>query len=444
MPGVSVLPIMSGRALPLSSDAVLLESVRPIVSQKHIASAFTGGREPGMKIGNLSIALPSPDKWPMSPQRFDAVLALVVLAVEVVGLYAVASHQPDRRAPDLVAIVLLVLGACLLALRRRYPGWTLVFISTATLLFVVLGYPKGPNFLAMFVAFFTAVTEGRRLIAWVVLSAEYVLFPWLPYVLGREPEPTSAQLVGLAGWLLVQATVAEIAYIRHQRDQRAREEEARRRSGEERLRMARELHDVLGHNISLIHVQAGVALHLMDQQPEQARVALSVIKTTSKDALRELRSVLDVLRQDHEEPPRTPSPGLANLRDLIARTSDAGLHVQTRISGDLHGLPASVDLAAFRIIQEALTNVMRHSGQTTAVLDIRLHAQELVVQIENPGSPNPSRDQSGSRQGILGMHERATALGGIVEAGPRPDKAFRVVARLPLNGRPLRLPGTLE
>lgn len=397
-----------------------------------------------MKIGNLSIALPSPDKWPLSPRRVDAVIAFAVLAVEIVGLYAVAPYQSDRRAPDLTALVLLGIGAGLLTVRRRYPGWTLVFVSAATLLYVVLGYPKGPNFLAMFVAFFTAVMEGRRLIAWVVLSAEYVLFPWLPYALGREPEPTSAQLVGLAGWLLVQATVAEIAYIRQQRDHRAREEEARRRSGEERLRMARELHDVLGHNISLIHVQAGVALHLMDQQPEQARVALSVIKTTSKDALRELRSVLDVLRHDHEEPPRTPSPGLTNLSDLISRTADAGLHVQTRISGDLQGLPASVDLAAFRIIQEALTNVMRHSGQNIAALEITRNAQELIVQIENPGSPNPSRDHSGSRQGILGMQERAIALGGSVEAGPRPDRAFRVVARLPLNGRPLRLPGTFE
>lgn len=397
-----------------------------------------------MKIATTSFTLKWPEWWFTKPRRADAVVALSVLAFEVIGTYVLARFQPGFRAPDIVANALLGAGAIALVFRRRYPGWTLVFVNAVTLLYVVQGYPKGPNFLAMFVAFFTAVVEGRRLIAWVVLTAEYVLFPWLPYVLGRESAPSSAQMVGLAGWLLVQATVAEIAYIRQRRAQQAREEEARRRAGEERLRMARELHDVLGHTISLIHVQAGVALHLMDQQPEQARVALSVIKATSKDALRELRSVLDVLRQVHEEPPRAPSPGLADLSELIERASRAGLDLQTQISGDLKGLPASVDLAAFRIIQEALTNVMRHSAPATSSLTVTRQARELTVQIDNSGSPNGAFDTSGSGQGLRGMHERARALGGVVEAGPRPDGGFRVLARLPLDDRPLRSAGAPE
>lgn len=397
-----------------------------------------------MKIGTPSFSVTLPTWWQANPRRADAVVALTILFVEIIGAYVVAQSQPGYRAPDVVALLLLGAGATALAFRRRYPGWTLILVNVATLFYVVLGYPKGPNFLSMFVAFFTAVVEGRRLIAWVVLTAEFVLFPWLPYALGRGSAPSSALMVGLAGWLLVQATVAEIAYIRQQRVQQARDEEARRRSGEERLRMARELHDVLGHNISLIHVQAGVALHLMDQQPEQARVALAVIKATSKDALRELRSVLDVLRQVHEEPPRTPSPGLADLSDLISRATDAGLHVQTQISGDLQGLPASVDLAAYRIIQEALTNVMRHSYPTTSSLKVTREAQELTLQIEDTGGSIESRDLTGSGQGILGMHERAKALGGVVEAGPRPHGGFRVLARLPLDGRPLRPSGVGE
>ncbi len=397
-----------------------------------------------MKIETPAFAMAWPDWWRVNPRRTDVIVALTVLAIEVVGAYVVAQTQPGFRAPDGIALALLGAGATALVLRRRYPGWTLVFVNVVTLLYVVLGYPKGPNFLAMFVAFFTAVVEGRRLIAWGVLTAEYVLFPWLPYVLGREAAPTSAQMVGLAGWLLVQATVAEIVYIRQQRAQQAREEDARRRSGEERLRMARELHDVLGHNISLIHVQAGVALHLMDQQPEQARVALSVIKATSKDALRELRSVLDMLRQVNEEPPRTPSPGLSDLDDLIARASHAGLHLHTQISGDLQGLPASVDRAAYRIIQEALTNVMRHSYPTTSSLIVTRQARELTVQIDNSVGPNESTDSSGSGQGLRGMQERARALGGVVEAGPRPDGGFRVLARLPLDDRSLRSAGASE
>src|SRR5260221_865358 len=233
----------------------------------------------------------------------------------------------------------------------------------------------------MIIAFFTAVMQGRRFIAWAVLAAEFVLFPWLPYFLGNQPAPTSTGIFGLAGWLLVLATVAELAHIRQQRILRTRADEARRRAGEERLRIAGELHDVLGHHISLISVQAGVALHLMDQQPEQARVALSVIKDASKDALRELRSVLDVLRQVHEERPRSPSPVLASLSDLDSRASEAGAQVHTQLSGDLKGLPASVDLAAFRIVQEALTNVMRHSGQATSSVHVTCNEHQLSLGI---------------------------------------------------------------
>jgi len=278
------------------------------------------------------------------------------------------------------------------------------------------------------------VMQGRRLIAWMVLTAEFLLFPRLPHFVRNKPAPTSSEMFGLAGWLLVLATVAEIAHIRQQRLVRTREEETRCRAGEERLQIARELHDVLGHTISLISVQAGVALHLMDKQPEQARVALTVIRDASKEALGKLRSVLDVLRQVNEAPPRSPSQGLAGLSDLVSRASEAGLQVHTQVSGDLKGLPASVDLTAFRIIQEALTNVMRHSGQTSSTVRMCCNELELTLWIDNEVSRESSRDQIGVGQGILGMKERATAMGGVVEAGPRSDGGFRVFARLPLNG----------
>lgn len=335
---------------------------------------------------------------------------------------------------------MLAASAAALGFRRQHPGWVLIFVKAITLLYLLLNYPRGPNFLPMHLAFFVAVMQGRRPIAWAVLTAEFVLFPWLPYVLGIETAPTPTGIFGLAGWLLVLATISELAYVRQQRTMRTREEEARHRAEEERLRIARDLHDVLGHNISLISVQAGVALHLMDQQPEQARVALSVIRDASKEALRELRSVLDVLRQVHEAPPRAPSPGLANLSDLILRASEAGLHVHTEVSGDQRGLPASVDLTAFRIIQEALTNVMRHSGQTSSSVQVIYHERELTLRIDNEVASDASRAGIGLGQGILGMRERATALGGVVEAGPRPDGGFRVFARLPLDGRPLTTP----
>jgi signal transduction histidine kinase len=337
----------------------------------------------------------------------------MVGAVAIVGTYVVGQYQPDRRA----------------------------FVMSITLLYVLLDYPKGPNFLPIIIAVFTAVLQGRRLLAWAVLAAESVVFPWLPSMLGSAPAPTFTELFGRAGWLLVIATVAEIAHIRRQRLLRAREEEMRRRAGEERLRIARELHDVLSHNISLISVQAGVALHLMDTQPEQARVALAVIRDASKDALRELRSVLDVLRQGNDTAPRSPSPGLAGLSDLISRSSEAGLQVHTEVSGNLKGLPASIDLTAFRILQEALTNVMRHSGQTTASVHVTRNERELTLRIDNAVSRKAPADRMETGQGILGMQERAMALGGVVEAGPCSDGGFRVCARLPLEGSPVTTRG---
>ncbi|KAB2867349.1 MAG: sensor histidine kinase [Anaerolineae bacterium] len=364
--------------------------------------------------------------------------------MEIIGTHFAGQNQPEHRALDAVALVMLAAGAAALVFRRQYPSWVLIFTNGITLLYLLLDYPRGPIFLTMIIAFFTAVMQGRRPIAWAVLAAGFVLFPWLPYYYGDEPAPTSIRIFGLAGWLLVLATVAEIAHIRQQRIMRTREEETRRRASEERLRIARELHDVLGHNISLISVQAGVALHLMDKQPEQARVALSVIKDASKDALRELRSVLDVLRQVNEEPPRSPSPSLASLSDLISRASEAGLQVHTEVLGDLKGLPASVDLAAFRIVQEALTNVMRHSGQTTSSVQVACNEHELTLRIENEVGKEGSREGIGLGQGILGMQERATALGGVVEAGPRPGGGFRVFARLPLDGRALTTRGVGE
>ncbi len=396
-----------------------------------------------MKIGTKQPTRQWSGWWQHRQWLADGAFALIVGAIAIIGTYFVGQHQPDHQALDAGALALLATGAAALVFRRQYPGGVLIFAMGITLLYLLLDYPKGPNFLIMIIAYFTAMMQGRRLIVWAVLAAEFVLFPWGPYVLGNEAAPTPTEMFGLAGWLLVGATVAEIVHIRQQRLIRAQAEETRRRAGEERLRIAHELHDVLGHNISLISVQAGVALHLMDKQPEQARVALAVIRDASKEALRELRSVLDVLRQGDEAAPRAPSPGLASLNDLVTRAAEAGLQVQTAISGNLQGLPASVDLTAFRIIQEALTNVMRHSGQSSSSVQVTCNAQELTLRIDNAvGSEaggNPSGHEIGLGQGILGMKERATALGGVVEAGRRPDGGFRIFARLPLNGSPLTI-----
>ena len=205
------------------------------------------------------------------------------------------------------------------------------------------------------------------------------------------------------------------------------------------MRMARDLHDVVAHNISVINVQANTALHLMDRQPERARTALTNINEVSKQALVELRSVLGVLRDVDDMAPLAPSPGLARLGDLVNHAATAGLTVRILEEGQPVPLPADVDLAAYRIVQEALTNSARHSGGDNATVRVAYGPDALVVEINDHGTlPRPGRppvQANGSGNGITGMTERATALGGTLRAGRRPDGGFEVRAWLPLRGQ---------
>jgi signal transduction histidine kinase len=211
-------------------------------------------------------------------------------------------------------------------------------------------------------------------------------------------------------------------------------ERKRRQATEERLRIAHELHDVLGHHLSLINVRAAVGRHLMDRQPEEARVALDTIKLASAEALREVGLVLDTLYPSGEAAPRAPAPRLDRLGDL---TTDAGLPVRTTVTGEPRPLPAEIDRAAYRIVQEALTNVRRHAGfGASAVIVIEYRPEEMVVQIDDDGglrgpaavdaAPAPEGN------GISGMRERTTALGGSLSAQLLPDGGWRIRALLPL------------
>jgi signal transduction histidine kinase len=214
---------------------------------------------------------------------------------------------------------------------------------------------------------------------------------------------------------------------------RAAAAEARRRQGsEERLRIARDLHDVLGHHISLINVQAGVALYLMDDDPEQARSALTAIKQSSRDLLREMRSTLGVLRGVDEEPPHDPVAGLSRLDDLVEATRAAGLPVTVEIGGEPRELPPSVDTAAYRIIQEALTNARKHAGPAQASVLLTYTEDGITMRIDDDGT-GPA-GTTGGGDGIPGMRERAAALGGTLTAGPRPGGGFRVDAHLLTTG----------
>lgn len=362
-------------------------------------------------------------------------IPLAVGFIQIIGTFFASHRQLDRADLDAVGFLLLGSGPAALFLRRRYPVGVLWFVLAITLGYLLLDYPRGPIFLTLIVALVTAVMSGHRVAAIMSLAAGYASFLWLPYLVGTEPPPDLAESLGLAAWLLVLFTVSEIMRSRRQRTRdlaRAREEEAKRRASEERLRIARELHDVLAHNISLINVQAGVALHLTEDLPDQAQDALVAIKQASIEALGELQSVLEVLRQGYESPPRVPTSGLARLEDLVAKTGAAGPRVRTEIVGRSRPLPREVDLAAFRIIQEALTNVTRHAGSANVTIRINYGEQDLTLQIDDDGSGAGAAISPGGR-GIPGMRERAAALAGDLEAGPRPGGGFRVWVRLPLR-----------
>ncbi|HEX6310545.1 MAG TPA: sensor histidine kinase [Acidimicrobiia bacterium] len=366
------------------------------------------------------------------------VVPLVVAVFQVMGTIGAARQQDDTVSLNALTFLLLLAGPALLVVRRRYPAAVLLGALAITLGYFALDNPHGPVFLALVVAFFSAVAGGYRLLSWVAGGVGYSLYLVIQWHLDDKGPPSGANAAGTAAWLLVVLVAAELVRIRGERVVEAahtREEETRRRAGEERMRIARELHDVLAHNISLINVQAGVALHLLDDEPAQARTAMTAIKDASKDALRELRSVLGVLRQVDKAEPRTPAPGLGDLDGLVARAEGAGLTVRLERDGPVRSMPSDVDVAAFRIVQEALTNVTRHAGPATATVRIGYSERELTLQVDDDGPGTAAAGRArGAGQGITGMRERARALGGQLEAGPRPGGGFRVRARLPLDG----------
>jgi signal transduction histidine kinase len=372
--------------------------------------------------------------------RRDALIALGVLAIQVGLTHAAARHQSDRTALDVWGYALLAIGPAALYFRQRWPIGVLGVVFAATLAYWLLGYPHGPNFVALIVAFVTVAMRGHREVAWGTLAVGYVCFLGLGALAGVD-DLRLGDTVGLAAWLLVLAAVTELARSRQLRAaevRRVRRQESLRRVGEERLRIARELHDVLAHNVSLINVQAGVALHLLqkgDAEPKEVEPALAAIKQASAETLREMRAVLGTLRQADEAAPRAPEPGLDNLEALVGRMRDAGVEVALSFSGERRELPGSVDLAAYRIAQEALTNVARHAPGRPARVEVAFDDDGVTVMVSNPTAGGaPGEPEAGN--GIVGMRERATALGGTLEAGRGSDGVFTVRARLPLATAP--------
>jgi len=383
-------------------------------------------------------------RLPASAWVFDSALALVAASLPM----AVFASMP---VPSGVPVGVLAVGYALvllhtlpLAARRRFPG-TVLGISVASGLAIgALFLP--PEFLgpAILVAVYSVAAYGSRWVALAGLAAAELGLAAVQLIQGRFGEPAAwvqfALIIG-AAWLLGYFVGDRHVYAARLEErtaelEQAREELARRAVAEERLRLARELHDVVAHSMSVIAVQSGVGAHVAESRPEEVGKALSAIEATSRATLEELRRLLGVLRQDSEsQASLSPVPGLADLDSLLGEVAKAGLAVRLRVEGTPSPLPAGVDLSAYRIVQEALTNVVKHAGPARAQVTIGYRDQDVTVEVTDDGrgaAALAGDGRGGTGHGLVGMRERVAAFGGDLETGPRPGGGFRVAARLPL------------
>lgn len=360
-------------------------------------------------------------------------------AVVVVSGHA---HDVDE-PPSSVGVTVSVLACLALAGRRRYPGATVVATAAFALPVLALDPTTAPYALLVPVAaLFSYALFGSRM-RQLVGGVGCVAVATAAELLNRDP-PGLLYTMQHLGFLLVPILAAETLRSRSEYRSAARQQEAQRRVADERLSIARDLHDVIAHTLTTINVQASVAGHLLDSRPERARHALSVIEETSRDGIDELRAILGILRGADGVAPLAPEPGLGEVTDLVELARKAGLETGLEVTGERPPrVPEAVSRAAYRIVQEALTNVARHSAGAAVQVQLSFGSDELAITVENTARRRPLREkepvapnnQAGlngatSRVGILGMTERATALGGTLTT-TESGTGFLVRARLP-------------
>ena len=387
-----------------------------------------------MRVGKVTSA---EGRGRLSPLAIDVGIALATGLVTVAGI--AARDEPGSLRPDVLGYSLGIGAAAALLWRRRFPTAVVVVVELLNVVYHAIGYPGGPPVVSLWVALFSAAALGRQraalagLLSWVAISVVAQL------VFGND-SPT---------YVVAEAGLITCSYLlgalQHSRDQyraemleRARlaeaqlDREAEQRVIDERLRIARELHDVMAHTITAITVQAGSGVDVFEERPDQARVALEAIRGLSREAMSELRATIGPLRSGGgEQPGLVPAPGLDDLANLIDTVQRAGIAVELVRDGDASPLPASVDLTAYRIVQESLTNVVRHAGARRASLVIRRRPEAVTVEVRDDGRGPNGRMPPG--HGITGMAERVQALGGTFSAGEAPGGGFQVVAILPTD-----------
>ncbi|WP_328435234.1 sensor histidine kinase [Streptomyces sp. NBC_00425] len=372
----------------------------------------------------------------------DALPAVPLIVIAVAATAVGPSHWHEPRWDE---VVWTALSCVPLAFRSRWPLGVALFTLAGDLTLMAVASHISPTPGASLVALYTLALLGNRRTAWIVGALAAVA------ITGVYAATHAQSVVGGPGLLRFDLAIAATALGRTvlnrrqnlaaarervEHAERTREEEARRRVTEERVRIARDLHDVVTHHITLVNAQAGVAHHLMRANPEQAYAALAHIKDNSRAALDELRATVGLLRQPDDAPgSRAPIPRLADLDALVGGFRASGMPVSLSSTGDPSLLAPATELTAYRIIQEALTNTHKHASGTRATVELDHGVHSLRITVTDDGRPGAPKG-AGTGHGLIGMRERATAIGGTVTAGPLPEGGFQVVAELPLSLTP--------
>ncbi|MFI9569589.1 sensor histidine kinase [Streptomyces rishiriensis] len=375
-------------------------------------------------------------------RALDALGSAVLFVLSV----AAASVQPNQHQFLLrwPTVALAAVGCSALVWRYRHPFGVLAVTIGCGVVFQLLEVRDSPLVTSpVLLSVYNVAVRTNRRTAWTV-AAVSAAFLVSAAVVGASASWLDPEKAAMLAWAALPAAVGDgvrsrRAYVaaveeRAEHAERTREQEAQQRVAAERVRIARDLHDIVAHHIALINAQAGVAVHLMDQRPEQILTALEDIRDTSRSALDELRVTVDLLRQsDDPVGPREPMPGLAQVPALLASFERAGLAVSHAWRGTAEPLEPAADLAAYRIVQESLTNVRKHAGADRARLFLHYQRERLTITVEDDGSAGPQPARPGAGHGLIGMRERAATIGGRLYAGPRAGGGFTVTAELPLR-----------
>jgi len=360
----------------------------------------------------------------VNPLVWDTLLAAGCLAPSLAVGFTEGAVNP-------VAIVLIVVAYGSLVVRRRWPLAVLATTALATVGYTFVS--EGPAIqAALAVAAYTAAAHlPRRAVATLVIPAAMVAA--ISLQLDEDIHTNWVELlVGATFSVLLPILIGRIAFNRRARIAREQERAAADAVAAERTRIARELHDVVAHAIGVMVVQAGAARSVVDRDPAAAKEAIGRVEETGRVGLAEMRRLIGVLTEDGSNAALAPQPGLANLDELVVTMRAAGLPVEVVRAGSVHPLPAGVDLTAYRVIQEALTNVLKHAGRANAVVSVRYEGDELHLEIADDGLGDVS--SPGAGHGLVGMRERVGIFGGHIETGPRPGGGFVVRAMIPIEG----------